>query len=134
MREVVYINENKSNITKGKKYELLGEKIKGFEDYILIRNDSGKKKWYAKMNYCIISFGELSEEYVRYIGESNNSLTNGNIYQLFDRPDIEYYYLMSDRNEYVGWKKINYFGGGKTFENISKISILREEKLNKIGI
>ena len=132
--QVVYIDDKYKDLTKGKIYTVLGERkspTSSIEDDYLIENDYDVEKWFGWFG-GVITFAELYNEYIRFIGDEYNGLTKGKVYQLCGRMSTqEYYYFVDDKNEFVGIPKRNYFGGAHYFEKFDrddKIDLLLNER------
>jgi len=121
--QVVYIDDKYKDLTEGKIYTVLDERkspINTIEDEYLIENDYGVEKWYGWYG-GVITFAELYDEYIRFIGDEYNGLTKGKVYQLCGRLWLqEYYYFVNDFNKFVGIPKRNFFGGAHYFERFDR--------------
>lgn len=129
-KEVVCISGNVNGLTRGRKYEVLGEDKKWkWKDYelFLLKNDLGEEVWYNYCPYGVIELLPTTNDWIRYDMNTfkNIFLTHNKIYQLLYREDDGgYYYFLDDRNELIGKVK-------SLFKLLTKEEV-REIKLEKI--
>ena len=125
--------DNLPGLTEGRTYSVYN--VANDRQKVELTNDHGCVCWYETNKYGIIQLIKLADKYVKYIGINTDEFRNGRIYQLceYPREDKEYYYLMNDKNKFVGTRIINYMNGISVFEDVSLI-INRNKALNKIGI
>ena len=120
--QVVYITDKFEDLTKGNTYFVLGKRksLTSLDHEYLVKNDLGEQKWFGYYD-GIITFAELYNKYIRFIGADYDGLTKDRVYQLCGRDSIdEYYYFVNDYNKFVGIPRINYFGGAKFFDEFDR--------------
>jgi hypothetical protein len=104
-----------------------------YKDWFLLKNDNNDTLWYDRKTSGIIKILPLLDIWVKYIGDQTDGISYDSYYNLLDRGDNgdEYYYFLNDKNEFVGIRKINFFGGKNNFR-IVDISEIRNEKINNL--